>query len=233
MNRIAIISDIHGNLAALKSSINEIEKLNCDQIICLGDVCGYYSSINECIKILIEMDVIFLVGNHDHYIISDTDCPRSVSANMCLTYHKKIITKENLKWLSSGHYGVYKYKELSFVHGGWNDTLDEYMCNLKNEYFDKLEGQVYFSGHTHVQTLSKMNSKVYCNPGSVGQPRDGNPHAAYAIYDSGIIHLKRVEYNIDDTVNKMKKLGFPDAFSENLYNGTRIGGAISKISITK
>lgn len=228
---IAIISDIHGNLPALESVLEDIEKYNVKQIISLGDVSGYYPYINEVIEILRDKDVINLIGNHDRYVIDNTECPRSHSANFCLTYQKKVITKENKEWLQKS-ISNYERDDISMVHGGWINNEDEYITNIKDEYFEKLDFNYFFCGHTHVQKHIKMkNEKEFINPGSVGQPRDGNNQAAYCLFDesNNEVILKRVSYDIDEVAKKMKELGFKEKFYENLYNGTRIGGKIDII----
>jgi len=228
---IAIISDIHGNLPALESVMEDIEKYNVKQIISLGDVSGYYPYINEVIEILRDRNVINLIGNHDRYIIDNTECPRSHSANFCLTYQKKVITKENKEWLQKS-ISKYEIDDISMVHGGWIDNEDEYITNIKDEYFEKLDFKYFFCGHTHVQKHIKLkNAQEFINPGSVGQPRDGNNQAAYCLFDerTGEIVLKRVDYDIDKVADKMKEIEFGEKFYENLYNGTRIGGRIDSI----
>lgn len=228
---IAVISDIHGNYPALKSVMEDIEKYEVKQIISLGDVSGYYPFINEVIDVLKSKNVINLIGNHDRYIIDNTECPRSASANFCLSYQKKAITKENIDWLKQS-ISTYEVDDMSMVHGGWIDNEDEYILKVEEEYFSKLNFKYFFCGHTHVQKHIKMkNEKVFINPGSVGQPRDGDSKAAYCLFDTKTVEviLKRVEYDIDEVAWKMNEIGFEEKYYENLYNGTRIGGKIDMI----
>ena len=228
---IAIVSDIHGNLPALEAVVEDIEKYDVEQIISLGDVSGYYPFINEVIDILRDKDVINLIGNHDRYIIDNTECPRSSSANICLTYQKSVITNENREWLQKS-INKYEIDNISMVHGGWIDNEDEYMMKIKDDYFEKLPFKYFFCGHTHVQKHIKMiNNKEFINPGSVGQPRDGDKKAAYCLFDekTGEVILKRVKYNIDMVAQKMKEIGFEEKLYKNLYHGTRIGGKIDFI----
>lgn len=226
---IAVISDIHGNYPALHAVIEDIEKAGIEQVICLGDVAGYYCAINECIEVLRERKIFTLQGNHDYYLSSGEGCPRSKSANDCLSFQSQIITDVNKEWLNKITCSRHDNNNLSFVHAGWQDNLEEYLYELNEEYFKFYEFQYFFSGHTHVPIIFKMENKVYCNPGSVGQPRDGNPKASYAILNGNEIILKRVEYDIDFMAFLMKKNGFDSYYYEGLYKGLRIGG---KPSIT-
>ena len=228
---IAIVSDIHGNLPALEAVIEDIKSYDIKQIISLGDVSGYHPFINEVIEILKENNAINIIGNHDRYIIDNTECPRSHSANICLNYQKSVITNENKEWLKTS-ISKYEIDNISMVHGGWVDNEDEYMMKIKDDYFEKLPFKYFFCGHTHVQKHIKMiNNKEFINPGSVGQPRDGNKEAAYCLFDEkiGEVILKRVDYDIDKVALKMKEIGFEEKFYGNLYNGTRIGGKVDSI----
>ena len=228
---IAIFSDIHGNLPALESVIDDVERYSVSKIISLGDVCGYYPYINEVIDILKSKNVVNLIGNHDKYILDDTECPRSIIANLCLNYQRNIITSENKKWLRKSLL-ILETDRYIMVHGGLENYIDEYIYVIKNEYFELYSQKYFFCGHTHVQKHIKLkNGKEFINPGSVGQPRDGNRKAAYCIFDEerDLVKMRRVSYDIDKISDKMRRLGFENSFFSNLYAGTRIHGKIDKI----
>ena len=222
---IAVISDIHGNYPALKAVIEDIKKSGCDSIISLGDVAGYYCFINECISLCREVGVVNILGNHDYYLTRGIRCPRSYSVNLCLEYQTKVITTENLKWLQSSlPFLDLEDQSVSLRHGGWIDPLDEYIYDFSFAMVRDRSERIYASGHTHKQLLRSEDSKIYFNPGSVGQPRDHDARAAYAIItDDYDVILKRVEYPIKDTILAMRKAGFQDRYSECLLNGTKIG----------
>lgn len=203
---IAIISDVHGNYEALKAVVNKIQELHIKEIYCLGDVVGYYSQVNECCDLLRSYNAKCVLGNHDWYMVSGTVCKRSKSVMDCLDFQKKIISEDNHRWLLSfpvirNAYGI------SMVHGGWNNPIDEYL-DPEEEYFSDLSGNLFASGHTHVQTIKKYQGKVYCNPGSVGQPRDGDCRAAFATFDEGEFYTHRVEYDYEIVMKKMDEAGF-------------------------
>jgi predicted phosphodiesterase len=106
------------------------------------------------------------------------------------------------------------------VHGGWADPIDEYL-KPSEEYFERLEGRVFVSGHTHIQTLQRFGKKLYCNPGSVGQPRDGDPRAAFAVYEEDEFTLHRVEYDMQKVFDLMAEAGFSDYYYGCLKTGAR------------
>jgi len=214
---IALITDIHGNYEALKEVLKKIDSLGISDIYCLGDITGYYTQVNECCDELRRRNVKSILGNHDWYMISNTGCPRSQSANDCLLYQKKIITQENLDWLTT--LPIYRrIGELAVVHGGWNDPLEEYL-SPKEGYFDKYPNKYFASGHTHKQVIKKFAGKVYCNPGSVGQPRDKNYMSSFATFDGSEFELHRVEYNIGEVCRLMAEAGFDEYYYKRLNTG--------------
>lgn len=217
---IGIISDIHGNYEALKVVLNELDKKGVSKIYCLGDVVGYYSQVNECCDLLRERGINCLMGNHDWYMVSGSFCPRSQSVNDCLEYQRKVISKENINWLKTFNF-QFEFENVKMVHGGWTDPIDEYLYEPNEEYFNKVEGEIFLSGHTHIQQLHQFKNKTYCNPGSVGMPRDNDPRAAYAIMESSSITLHRVEYDIDTVCALMKKAGFNSYYYGGLKYGSR------------
>lgn len=228
---IAVIADIHGNLPALEAVLRDIDMVGCEQIVSLGDVAGYYCMLNQCIALLRERNIPNVMGNHDEYILGGGGCPRSQSATRCLEFQAKYLTSENRHWLASSG-GSLELGDVSMVHGGWQDPVDEYLYAINAEYFRLLPARYFFSGHTHVQVQARVGDKLYCNPGSVGQPRDGDYRAAYAIFDGHNVTLKRIPYDVSVIANEMKNNGFEPHYYENLFVGTRIGGARSQVVVT-
>ena len=217
--KIGIISDIHGNYEALKSVLSYMDNLNISEIYSLGDVAGYYTQINECCNELLERRIPNIMGNHDWYLTKGKECPRSSFANECLQYQRATITKKNLHWLDGSHIKRH-VGGIQMVHGGWKDPIDEYLRKPTAEYFSGIPGNIFISGHTHVQGLYEFGDKIYCNPGSVGQPRDGNPKAAFAILEGDKITLHRIKYDIEKVCRLMQLAGFDDRLNRRLRTGT-------------
>ena len=215
--KIAFISDIHGNYEALKTVLSELDKLGIARVYCAGDIVGYYSQINECCDELRSRGIPSVMGNHDWYLAGGGFCARSKSVNDCLAYQRGVITNENLDWLKSLPVQM-QIDKIRMVHGGWTDPIDEYL-KPSPDYFEKVAGDVFVSGHTHVQTLQKLGNKIYCNPGSVGQPRDGDPRAAFAVYDGQDFELHRVAYDMQKVFDLMEAAGFNDYY----YGGLKYG----------
>jgi putative phosphoesterase len=226
---IGIISDIHGTYVALRAVLTRLDEMGVSKIICLGDTCGYYSQINECCDELQKRQIFSLMGNHDWYLVTGESCPRSDSANRCIEYQRAVISDSNRSWLATLKSSA-KIDNLNIVHGGWDDPLDQYLVPSV-EYFSRLDGKFFASGHTHVPVIWNTEGKAYCNPGSVGQPRDGDPRASFAILSDASFSLHRVNYDYESVQAKMKAAGFEPYFYENLSTGTRIGGKIDKLEI--
>jgi putative phosphoesterase len=213
---IGIISDIHGNFEALKKVLAELDRMNVSKVICLGDIVGYYTQVNECCDELRARRVRCVMGNHDWYMAGGGFCLRSKSVNECLIYQRKVITAENVEWLRS--FPLQRWIDgLRVVHGGWSDPIDEYL-KWTETYFDRIDGTRFASGHTHIQAIRTGGGKTYCNPGSVGQPRDKDPTAAFATYD-GEFALHRVEYDTQPVFDLMKAAGFSDYYYGCLKTG--------------
>jgi len=216
---IGLISDIHGNYPALREVLTALDRMKVSEVYCLGDVVGYFTQINECCEELRRRRIPSLLGNHDWYLISGSFCPRSNSVNDCLRYQKDIITPENREWLSAQPV-FRKAAGVFMVHGGWTDPIDEYLTPEK-AYFDRLSGRCFASGHNHLQTLADFGDKVYCNPGSVGQPRDNDARAAFATFDGAAFSLHRVAYDIDEVGRRMELAGFSGYYYGSLKTGAR------------
>ena len=219
---IALLSDIHGNYVALQEVLKELDNKGITDIYVLGDTIGYYPQVNEVCDELRKRNVKALMGNHDWYMTADSFCDRSQTVNDALAYQKKIISSENLAWLKSLPVFL-EAGELKMVHGGWTDPIDEYLKPSK-EYFDKVGGTYFASGHTHVQKLEVYEEKQYCNPGSVGQPRDGENTAAYATWDGSAFELHRVSYDFEAVGRLMEEAGFTGYYYQRLAFGAKDNG---------
>ncbi len=241
--KIGIVSDIHSNLPAIERIYNNLEKV-VDEIYSLGDIIGYGPYPNECVDFL-KYFKFSILGNHDAAVIGLREY------NDFNEYAKFAIewTKDNLSWeyleKLKKFPQVLELDDVYLVHGSLRDPLDEYLINYYSVYanFELMEKKIAFFGHTHLAgafLYSEKDREIYyinfaeggelkirkgykylINPGSVGQPRDGNWKASYAIYDTNlnIVEFRRVEYDLEKTQKYMQGLGFPRYLWERLQYG--------------
>jgi predicted phosphodiesterase len=238
--RYAVIADIHANLDALQVVLEDIKQQKCTHVVCLGDVVGYGADPKACLDIIRGMNIPVVKGNHDEYIGLD-DNPEGFNdaAAEAVTWSRNQLTAEDRQWLRELKY-FRLVANFSIVHA----TLDA--PQRWGYVFEKLEAaasftyqntQVCFFGHTHVPvafirdtgvrggTYSKFRvepgKKYFVNVGSVGQPRDRNPKAAYVVYDlpTQTIELRRLDYDIAAQQRKIRAAGLPERLAERLATG--------------
>jgi diadenosine tetraphosphatase ApaH/serine/threonine PP2A family protein phosphatase len=238
--RYGIIADIHANLEGLQVVLADIKAQKCTHVVCLGDVVGYGANPKECLDIIRGMNIPVVKGNHDEYIGSSED-PEGFNdaAAEAVNWSRNQLTEDDRKWLRELKY-FRLVANFSIVHA----TLDA--PQRWGYVFEKLEAaasftyqntQVCFFGHTHVPvafirdtgvrggTYSKFRvesgKKYFVNVGSVGQPRDGDPRAAYVIYDlpQQTIELRRLDYDIATAQRKIRAAGLPERLAERLSTG--------------
>lgn len=215
-----VISDIHGNLTALKTVLNA-EKY--DSVIVLGDVVDYGPDPLDCLNLLQDIKPeIWIRGNHDEAVARNVDC----GCSMPYLYHLSVQSRKNItfKELDENSRKILGTKPIEVVvgkfsmlcvHGSPRNPLYEYFTEasedlLRNQEGKFIEQEIVLVGHTHIQRTFKINHHVVVNPGSIGQPRDGDSRAAYAIIDPEemMFELRRIKYDVDEVSRKLKeKLG--------------------------
>ncbi|MFH1774844.1 MAG: metallophosphoesterase family protein [Methanobacteriota archaeon] len=219
--QVAIISDIHSNLPALREVLKEIKGM---RIFCCGDLVGYAAFPNEVIELVREKKIISILGNHDHAVITGNVEWFNPVAAFAIDWTRKKIKKENLDFLSS----LPRFHEGEFymVHGSPRNQLDEYVSEDYPEgellgFFKYTSKNAIILGHTHEPFIKKLGDKLIFNPGSVGQPRDLDPRAAYAIFDIAAkkVEVKKIEYDIDEAANAIIENGLPEILAHRLYEG--------------
>ena len=229
MRRLAIISDVHANLEALRAVMTEIEG---QETYCLGDVVGYGANPNEVLYRLRDSGARIVRGNHDDAAVSGETGWFNTKAAMAVMWTRSRLTDDNLKLLASLPLDIrieFEQCKTFLTHGSPDEPLKEYVLpgthsDLFPYYLSKTDSRVIALGHTHVPFLWEGNVGVVFNPGSVGQPRDGDPRASYAILtiESGratIVH-KRVKYDTLGAARKILDAGLPEIFAKRLLVGS-------------
>jgi putative phosphoesterase len=228
MKRIAIISDIHSNLEGLEAVFSEFQG---EEVYCLGDVVGYGANPNEVIELLKDRGVYALVGNHDRAIETGNTSGFNSRAELAALWTRRHLSESALGFLRGLPTerrvevdGVRVY----LTHGSPDDNLWEYVSpvshsDLFDHYLQKLEVRVVGLGHTHVPFVWRSNRGVVFNPGSVGQPRNGDRRASYGtiIIDKGLatVELHAVEYDYRGAADKIRAAGLPEQLAARLALG--------------
>lgn len=230
-SKIAIISDIHGNLPALEAVLRDIDANGITQIYCLGDLVGYYCFFNEVVEIVKQRNIQCLLGNHDFALIHTHGViERSRTCTHILQWQLEHAAPATLDFLNSLQPSCefeFSGKKIRLVHAGLADPVDEYVFDVSDDYLkdNDFTADILISGHTHLMAYKKFYSgKMWINPGAVGQPRDFNNKASYAILDQNLeVSFRRVAYDYETTIAAMRANGFEDYISQGLANGKKIG----------
>lgn len=226
-----ILSDLHGNLEALEAVLADAEGLY-DRILCLGDLVGYGADPNAIVDWTRKNAAVIVRGNHDKAGAGlddmETFGPLAKASGL---WTRTVLTLESRAYLERLPRGPLPYEGIDLVHGSPADE-DEYLISPEDALPVRayLGAQVTFFGHTHVQggfllaqraarrilpagVLELEPQHFYLiNPGSVGQPRDGDPRAAYALYslEDRTVEYRRAAYDIDRAATKIRAAGLPD-----------------------
>jgi predicted phosphodiesterase len=238
--KYAVIADIHANLEAFEVVLEDSRAQNCTHYCCVGDVVGYNANPKECLDIVRSMAMPCVKGNHDEYCSTDQPLdgfnPHAAEA---VNWTRKQLSPDDKSWLRDLKY-VRMVTNFTIVHATldgpqrWGYVFDKLAAAASFTYQNT---SICFFGHTHVPvafirdsmvrggTYSKFKvepgKKYFVNVGAIGQPRDGNPKAAYVVYDAdeGTIELRRLDYDIAAAQKKILDAGLPPRLAERLAFG--------------
>jgi diadenosine tetraphosphatase ApaH/serine/threonine PP2A family protein phosphatase len=240
--RILVLSDIHANITALEAVLADAKEF--DAVWCLGDILGYGPDPNECVNRIRELPIrLCMLGNHDAAVIGKMDLASfNYDARMTVEWMQNILTSENMDFISCLPEKEV-FDDVTLVHGSPRNPIWEYILDWHTALinFDYFETRFCFVGHTHLPILYqmkegqsgpsiqmlpanhqfKLEGRMIINPGSVGQPRDRDPRAAYAIFDSneGTWQEHRVVYDVEFTQKRMTQSGLPERNALRLTEG--------------
>lgn len=242
--RLAVLSDIHGNLEAFCRCLNDIDLSGVDRIVNLGDSIGYGPQPEEVLNLLKKKGIPNILGNHELAVIDK-------NFRLWLTPRTLESIKHTLKYLSSASLSYIKnlptcrvVEGALLVHGCPPDSPTMYLNQMNlseiRETFDSNRFAIAFVGHTHRLILIRYDGKdlsfiplssdtivleqgyrYIINVGSVGQPRDNDPRAKYVIWDNSLntIEIRRISYDIGKTAAKIMKRGFQRRDADRLFIG--------------
>jgi diadenosine tetraphosphatase ApaH/serine/threonine PP2A family protein phosphatase len=241
--RVAVVSDIHGNLHALEAVLDALEPEAPDELWCLGDLVGYGARPNECCAAIAARASICLVGNHDLAVRGTIDLAEfSGDAGTAARWTRDVLSADSLEFLNSLEtHG--KRAAVALFHASARDPVWEYVLSdaAAIASLKLTEEPVVLVGHSHAAlhvqlagpngitgALSPAGTevdlalgRVLLNPGSVGQPRDGDPRAAYLLLDldARTASFRRVEYDVERTQAEIREAGLPEVLAARLTAG--------------
>lgn len=231
--RIAVVSDIHGNLPALEAVFERVDQLKAGAIICLGDTVGYGPFPQQCLDMVRRRCTVVLQGNHDSGLVGDTSIEDFNHYGVqAILWTREQVDAEGQEYLKHLPF-VHEEGDATFVHASpaaperWRYVLS---LRAAHENFQAFTTRVCFIGHSHVPVVIPEEGNIneyrpghrhLINVGSVGQPRDGNPYASFGVYDqdADLFDLVRVPYDIAKTARAIRDAGLPEFLAQRLFKG--------------
>lgn len=246
--RVALVSDIHGNLTALEAVIADIDRCGVDEIYCLGDTIGYGPQPTECLALVRERCSVILMGNHEHAVLNGAEHFTPLARQAIDWTAQQLRNPEVLSYITSLRPAAQREKSL-FVHASVRDPLFDYVREADSPWMfhrliqtlreDFKEFDLCFVGHNHRAFLGTelgyifphdtgetpqmkfqlTGQKAYVSVGSVGQPRDGDCRSSWVLFDGQSAEFHRVDYERQITIDLILKAGLPEFLADRLRYG--------------
>jgi putative phosphoesterase len=226
--KIGILSDLHSNAPATHQVLSKLTLEGFDRFLCAGDIVGYYPFPNETIEILKSHSIESVVGNHDVAVLTGETEKFSIDATRAIDWTRRHITNDSLEYLDQKSkilQTTIDGTEIAVVHGSpqyelWEYVYPEEITPRKIKGWFDSPPDILVLGHTHVPFEREVNGVHVVNPGSVGQPRDGDNRASFATLETEQLEIQfhRTPYNIEKTAEKTKEY-LPRSLADRLYSG--------------
>ncbi|WP_181691634.1 metallophosphoesterase [Natronomonas sp. LN261] len=221
--KVGLISDVHANLPALEAVLADLPDV--DRTVCAGDVVGYNPWPAACVDRIRSVASVTVRGNHDRMVDTPHRYVHNEMAHAGLEYAEETLSTEQREWLRT------RPERVTVADGAYLLTHSHPDPKRRDSYvypegfadlrphLEEYDGLIL--GHTHIQHGTTVDGRVVVNPGSVGQPRDGDPEAAYAVLDTAehTVELRRTAYDIDRVKRKIATEGLPTETGERLAQG--------------
>jgi len=227
--RVLVLSDVHCNVTALERVLEDAGGF--DAAICAGDVVGYGPNPAECVDAIAKHEFRCVTGNHDHAIVTGDTSQLNAYAAAAISIQQNLLNPGQKRWLGRLMTNIsLEAGGLRTVvcHGSPSDPLWEYVRPMEalyraEEFFQTTGADLLILGHTHIPFVHRFGGRVILNPGSVGQPRDGDPRASYMLVDidddSIEVTHRRIEYDIDEVASRIIRLRIPELLAARLFSG--------------
>ena len=240
-SRVAVISDVHANGHALDAVLDAVAADEPDEVWCLGDLVGYGPQPNECCEKVKERADVSLAGNHDLVVLGQLDIADFAGdAAAAARWTETVLADDAREWLAGLEPSATR-DGVDLFHGSKRDPVWDYVLSEEAAWWtlQATEAPLVLVGHSHVPLALALDGESVAggvagagaevelsgarwllNPGSVGQPRDGDPRAAYLLLELGErASFRRVEYPIEQTQAEIRERGLPEALAERLARG--------------
>lgn len=222
---VGLIADVHSNAVALKAVLTAFGEMGVEKILHAGDIVGYNPYPNETIDLFKKKNIISILGNHDRALVTGDATGFNPYAAAAIMWTGKVISPENSRYIA-GLVDIESTtmdgKQIMMVHGSPLD-IDQYIYpgDASSDLLYAANADILVLGHSHIQFKKEYPEGIIINPGSVGQPRDGDPDSAFAILDtgSGKIELKRISYDIEKVIEDMLAAHLPEKLALRLRAG--------------
>ncbi|MBS7652537.1 MAG: metallophosphoesterase family protein [Candidatus Bathyarchaeia archaeon] len=227
--RVLVISDVHSNLEALLEVLGDADGF--DLAICAGDIVGYGPNPSECLRKIDELGFHSVMGNHDYAIVTGDTSGFNPYAAEAVRINRRLLEADEVRRLGSLPMGLNLEIDgvrIQVYHGSPSDPVNEYVFPeeaeaVAEDYLEALDVGLIILGHTHIPYVIETGNGFLMNPGSVGQPRDGDPRASYMLLEiegsSVKVDHRRVDYDVDSVASKMRRMGLPEVLAARLYGG--------------
>lgn len=233
--KILILADIHSNWPAL-SAIRE----RFDACLFAGDLVDYGTDPVPCVEWVRRKVTAVVRGNHDHAVAHRVPVPagngfRGLAA-ATRPLHWNVLSDDDMSFLTRmpvTQHLVLDGKSIYVVHGTPRDPMDEYLTDDAEAWaarLESLDADYVCVGHTHIPFHLDLGRTQVINPGSVGQPRDGDPRCSYAVLENGRVEIRRVEYDVDATLRHMRDCGVNGDALDKAEQSLKTGGATAAVS---
>ena len=220
-----LISDIHSNAPALQAVLEDLKLHDIDGILCAGDIVGYYPFPNETIDMMKSVNATSIQGNHDRSVLRVDSSKMNPQAADAVLWTASTLTDDSRRYLQSLSMTKTLHSDdvsISIHHGSPRDPLEYVYEERASEDLLRLaDCSILMLGHTHIPYAKKFNNGMVVNPGSVGQPRDGDPRASYSILDTEkkTIDNYRIDYDLDLLERRFRLTKLPNWLIERLRRG--------------
>jgi len=223
--RLAILSDVHSNMHALEAVLKAVDHLGVEMIVCAGDIVGYCAFPNECCEIIKARVSKIVEGNHDRAVIERNPSGANPYAARAIMWTAGVINKDSREFLTTlcteSRFPL-AGRSIVMFHGS-PTSVDEYVFeyDADEELVKSADADVLILGHTHVPCIKKLTNGMFINPGAVGQPRDRDWMASFAVLDAETndCAIKRVPYDVAAAADAIRKAGLPEFLAQRLHRG--------------